>query len=241
MAQVAMTSMSVGARSIESIVYNKVAYDVFQKAGGFTAYPGISVSKKGWVYVKVEDRFAPLMIMFGDDQVSVRGCYPRKSEDGGYRLLSEFPEAFCTGANDLFRNWYVASGIVCRSEPKKLVGNTYMNYKHAIDTAFPISLKAFGVIPMFYDVKESSTSLRTAYSGISIRVSPSTILQFTAAAAKPDNDAGSSDEIVFSRGPIASRQVKLCYDIPKAVAEKALESDGEEEAVKARPAKRYRK
>ncbi len=187
--------MTSGTRSIESIVYNKVSVKDFMQLGGFSKYPGVSVSKKGWIYVRDAGKTAPIMLMFDDDEVIVRGCYRRgKTEtSAGFRLLTIMPKLLCDSANELFDTWCTNVHLSpdAYPNPKKVFGSVYVNYKESIEADFPISLKAFGVIPMFYAIPGESNG--TNLCGISFRVSPSHVLEWN--AVQPSG-AGSDDDIV---------------------------------------------
>lgn len=246
--------MSKVGRTIESIVYNKVPLTEFLRKGGFDSFPGISVSKKGWIYVRVDDKTAPLMLDVEPGAIRVRGCYKKKSEESSHRLLAELPDALCTGANRLFKQWNMNVGVMSNAIVKTLVGNTYINYKHCIEAEFPITIRAFSMIPMFYNVK----SAQGVYSGISLRIPSTSIVEFDEVSCRSDTELESDDDIVTSREVIQSSKVKVAFTSPSkackpeakieakpeltelsAVEEESIRIIDEAEAK--RPAKRQRK
>ncbi len=202
--------MSKAGRTIESIVYNKVPLTEFLRKGGFDSFPGISVSKKGWIYVRVDDKTAPLMLDVEPGAVRVRGCYKKKSEESAHRLLAELPDALCTGANRLFKQWHMNVGVSSNSVVKTLVGNTYINYKHCIDAEFPISIRAFSLIPMFYNVQSPQGS----YVGVSLRIPTNSIIEFDEVSPRSDTEHDSDDDIVTSRELLQTSKVKVAFTSP---------------------------
>lgn len=209
---------SSGIRTIESIIYNKVAVAEFMRNGGFKSFPGISVSKKGWIYVKENDRTAPLMLMFGDEDICVRGCYSKTADNsaGGFRLLSVLPKSLCDSANDLFDKWVVNANVPAEAKIKKLSGSTYLNYKHEIKADFPIGLRSFGAIPMFYSTSMGDMS----YAGVSVRVNPGQVLEWVLLDRVAENLDSDDDIVVDSAeasstsGTSVKAQVKKAFNNP---------------------------